>query len=57
MTDAQLEYITNKVAELVIAALEEKQKQWSSRTKPSDQAHKPKISICGPLDKGFVHGC
>jgi Holliday junction resolvasome RuvABC DNA-binding subunit len=30
MTDAQLEYITNKVAELVIAALEEKQKQWDT---------------------------
>ena len=30
MTDVQLEYITNKVAELVIAALEEKQKQWDT---------------------------
>tara|TARA_R110000796_G_scaffold6598_1_gene23218 strand:+ start:632 stop:907 length:276 start_codon:yes stop_codon:yes gene_type:complete len=30
MTDAQLEYITNKVAKLVIAALEEKQKQWDT---------------------------
>ena len=30
MTNQQIEYLSQKVAELVIAALEDKQKQWDT---------------------------
>ena len=31
MTNQQIEYLSQKVAELVIAALEDKQKQWDTK--------------------------